>query len=56
LIEIVEDMLFLCIERIFGPKNGCRNLERIFADYRSISVIPVHSTGKVGDCLREREA
>jgi hypothetical protein len=55
LIEIEKDMLFLCIERVFGLISGCRNLERIFADCRSSTVIPVHSTGKVGDHLKERE-
>jgi hypothetical protein len=55
LIEIVKDMLSLCIERIFGLTSGCRNLERIFAECRSITVIPVLSTGKVGDHLKGRE-
>jgi hypothetical protein len=48
-------MLFLCIEIIFGLMNGCRNLERIFADYRLNTVILVHSTRKVGEHLRGRE-
>jgi hypothetical protein len=30
MIEIMKDMLFLCIERMFGLTNGCRTLERIF--------------------------
>jgi hypothetical protein len=30
LIEIEKDMLFLCIERIFGLISGCRNLELFF--------------------------
>jgi hypothetical protein len=34
-------------------KSGCRILERIFCRY--ITVIPVRSTCKVGDHLRERE-
>jgi hypothetical protein len=55
LIEIVKDMLLLCIERIFGLTSGCRTLEIIFTDYRPIIVIPVCSIGKVGDRLRERE-
>jgi hypothetical protein len=55
LIEIEKDMLFLCIERIFGLMNGCRNLERIFADCRSNTVILVRSTGEVGELTRERE-
>jgi hypothetical protein len=48
-------MLFLCIERIFGLISGCRNLERFFADYRSITMILVRSTREVGDRLKERE-
>jgi hypothetical protein len=55
LIEIEKDMLFLCIEIIFGLISGCRNLERIFADCRSNTVILVCSTGEVGDHLKERE-
>jgi hypothetical protein len=55
LIEIEKDMLFLCIERNFGLMSGCRNLERIFADCRSKTVILVCSTGKVGENLNERE-
>jgi hypothetical protein len=46
-------MLFLCIERMFGLTNGCSILERIFC--RLVTVIPVHSTGKVGGHLKERE-
>jgi hypothetical protein len=55
LIEIEKNVLFLCIEIIFGLISGCRNLERFFADCRSSTVIPVHSTGEAGDCLKERE-
>jgi hypothetical protein len=55
LIEIVKDMLFLCIEIIFGLISGYRNLERTFGDCRSITVIPMRSTGRVGDHLKERE-
>jgi hypothetical protein len=55
IIETKKDMLFLCIERIVGPMNGCRNLERIFANCRSNTVIVVRSTGKVGEHLKERE-
>jgi hypothetical protein len=50
-----EKYVILCIERIFGLISGCRNLERIFADCRYNNVIPVRSTGKIGDCLKERE-
>jgi hypothetical protein len=55
LIEIEKDMLFLCIEIFFGLISGCRNLERIFADCRSIIVIPVRSTREVGECIGEKE-
>jgi hypothetical protein len=50
-----KDMLFLCIERIFGLISGCRNLERIFADCRSNTVILVRSTEEVGEHTREKE-
>jgi hypothetical protein len=53
-IELEKDMLFLCIERIFGLIRGCRNLEIILADCRSNTVILVHSTRKVGELTRER--
>jgi hypothetical protein len=55
LIDLVKDMLFLCIEIIFGITSGCRTLERIFEYCMSITVIPVHSTRKVGHRLRERD-
>jgi hypothetical protein len=29
LTRIVKDMLYLCRERMFGLKNGCRILERV---------------------------
>jgi hypothetical protein len=35
--------------------NGCRNLERFFADYKLSVVILVHSTGKIGEHLKEGE-
>jgi hypothetical protein len=53
MIRIVKDMLYLCIERMFGLTNGCRTLERICC--RLATMILVRSTGKVGDHLRERE-
>jgi hypothetical protein len=28
MIRIVKDMLYLCIERMFGLTSGCRILER----------------------------
>jgi hypothetical protein len=49
----MKDMLFLWIEIIVGLTSGCRILERIFC--RSITAIPMCSTGKVGDHLRERD-
>ena len=53
LIRIVNDMLYLCIERMFGLTNGCRILERIFC--RLATIILVHSIGKVRDHLKENE-
>jgi hypothetical protein len=38
---------------MFGLTNGCRVLERIIC--RLATKILVHSTGKVGDHLKERE-
>jgi hypothetical protein len=49
----MKDMLFLCIEIMFGLTNGCRTPERIF--YRLATMILVCSTRKVRDHLRERE-
>jgi hypothetical protein len=54
-MEMRKDMLFLCIEKVFGLTSGCRNLERIFADYRSGTMILVRSTKEVGECLKEKE-
>jgi hypothetical protein len=53
MIEIMKDVLFLCIERIFGLTNGCRILERIFC--RLATMILVRSTGKDGDNLIKKE-
>jgi capsular polysaccharide biosynthesis protein len=50
-----KDMLFLCIERIFGLISGCRNLELFFADYRSNTMILVHKTKEDGERLKEKE-
>jgi hypothetical protein len=50
-----KDMLFICIERIFGLISGCRNLERFFADCMSNTVILVRSTGEVGEHTIEKE-
>jgi hypothetical protein len=38
-MEMKKDMLFICIERVFGLISGCRNLERIFVDCRSNTMI-----------------
>jgi hypothetical protein len=53
LIRIVKDMLYLCIERIFGLTNGCKILERIFP--RLAPTILARSTKRVWDQLKERE-
>jgi hypothetical protein len=47
-------ILFLCIERVFGLISGCRNLERIFADCRSNTMIlgEVRSIENIGEYLR----
>jgi hypothetical protein len=50
-----KDMSFLCIERIFGLISGCKNLERIFADCKSNTVILMHSIEEVGEHTREKE-
>jgi hypothetical protein len=49
----VIDMLYLCIEKIFGLTNGCRILEIIFC--RLATMILVRSIEEVGDRLNERE-
>jgi hypothetical protein len=54
-MEMNKDMLFLCIERIFGLISGCRNLEEIFAYCRSNTMIPVRSIEEVGERLKENE-
>jgi hypothetical protein len=53
MIRILKDILFPCIERMFGLTNGCRILEIIFC--RLVTVILVHNTRKVGGHLKERE-
>jgi hypothetical protein len=50
-----KDMLFLCIERIFGRISGCRNLEKTFVECRSNTVILVRSTEEVGEHLKGKE-
>jgi hypothetical protein len=56
-MEMKKDMLFLCIERFFELISGCRNLERIFVDCRSSTMIlgEVRNTEKIGEHLREKE-
>jgi hypothetical protein len=56
-MEMKKDMLFRCIERVFGLISVCRNLELIFAYYRSNTMIlgEVHSTENIGEHLREKE-
>jgi hypothetical protein len=46
-------MLYLCIERMFGLISVCRILKIFFC--RLAMMILVHSIGKVGDHLKERE-
>jgi hypothetical protein len=53
MIRIVKDMLYLCIERMFGLTNGCRILGRLFC--RLSTMILVCSIGKVGDHLKENK-
>jgi hypothetical protein len=53
LIRIVTDMLYPCIERMFGLTSGCRILEINVC--RLATMILMHSTGRVGNPLRERE-
>jgi hypothetical protein len=47
-------MLFICIEKKIGLISGCRNLERIFADCKSITVTPVHSTEKGWESFKRK--
>jgi hypothetical protein len=53
LIRIMKDMLYLCIERMFGLTYGCRILQRIFC--RLATMILVRSTDEARDHLEERE-
>jgi hypothetical protein len=56
-MEMKEDMLFLCIERVFRLINGCKNLEMFFADCRSSTIIlgEMRNTKTIGEHLREKE-
>jgi hypothetical protein len=47
------DMLYLCIEKMFGITNGCRILERIRC--RIATMILACNIEKVGDHLKEKE-
>jgi hypothetical protein len=49
----MKDMLYLCIEKEFGLKNGCRILEIIF--FRLAHTILVRSTEEARDHLKGRE-
>jgi hypothetical protein len=51
--RMMKYILFLCIKRMFGLTNGCGILERIVC--RLATMILVHSTGKVGNHLKEKE-
>jgi hypothetical protein len=54
-MKMKKDMLFLCIEIVFGLISGCRNLGICFANCRSSTVILVRGTKKVGERLKEKE-
>jgi hypothetical protein len=53
LTKILKEMLFLCIERMFGLTNGCSILEIIFCRLATMSL--VRSTRKARDHLKEKE-
>jgi hypothetical protein len=53
MIRIMKNMLYLCIKRMFGLISVCQILERNVC--RLATMILVHSTGKDGDHLKERE-
>jgi hypothetical protein len=53
MIRIVKNMLYLCIERMFGLISVCRILEINVC--RLATMILAHSARKVGDHLKERE-
>ena len=53
MIRIVKNMLYLCIEWMFGLISVFRILERNVC--RLATMILARSTGKVGDNLKERE-
>jgi hypothetical protein len=53
MIRIVEDMLYLCIERMFGLTSGCRILKRNVC--RLATMILERSIERAGNHLKERE-
>jgi hypothetical protein len=53
LIRIVKDMLYLCIERMFGLKSGCRILKRNFCRLATMTL--AHSIERDGNHLKERK-
>jgi hypothetical protein len=53
LIRIVKDMLYLCIERMFGLTSGCRILERNVC--RLVTMILARSIKRDENHLKERE-
>jgi hypothetical protein len=52
LIRIMIDMLYICIERMFGLKHGCRILERIFCRLTTMTL--VCSTEEGGGQLKRK--
>jgi hypothetical protein len=52
LTRIVKDMLYLCIERMFGLTNGCRILERICC--RLSPMLLTRSTREVGGSFKRK--
>ena len=53
LMRIVKDMLYLCIERMFGLTSGCRILEINVC--RLATMILACSIERAGNHLKERE-
>jgi hypothetical protein len=53
LIRIVKDMLYLCIEIMFGLTSGCRILERNV--FRLSTMTQARSIERDGNHLKERE-
>jgi hypothetical protein len=53
LIRIVKDMLYLCIERMFGLTRGCRILERNVCKLATMTL--AHNIEIAENHLKERE-